>query len=87
MLLRHLELEIAAGPTVDAVLAPVLPALVLNRPLHKISTSLQLLQDSDSEEELREAFKVFDKDGEDMFGCRSVLAAVAVTCCHRRPWP
>ena len=37
-----------------------------------------LLQDSDSEEELREAFKVFDKDGNGFISAAEVSSLVAV---------
>ena len=40
-------------------------------------TSLVELQDSDSEEELREAFKVFDKDGNGFISAAEVTALIS----------
>lgn len=39
-------------------------------------------QDSDSEEELREAFKVFDKDGDGLISAAEVLLDCAFTASH-----
>jgi Ca2+-binding EF-hand superfamily protein len=39
-------------------------------------------QDTDSEEELREAFKVFDKDGNGFISAAEVSSAVGHLCFH-----
>ena len=43
---------------------------------HTQQTTLVPLQDSDSEEELREAFKVFDKDGNGFISAAEVSSAL-----------
>ena len=52
-----------------------------HRPRLQPSAICSALQDSDSEEELREAFKVFDKDG------NGYISAAEVSCSPTRLCP